>query len=304
MLSTLRLLFALSRTPHGLLDMACPILVVFLWLGRLPSAEIMLIGLVTVFAAYTSGYAVNDLVDRIADRKRYGAGWSEAPGYLDATLPRHPLASGMLRTRHALVWAGAWGLVAAVGSFLLSPASFAIFIASIALEVGYCLLYRLTALRVFVSGVVKTLGPIAGVFAVDRSPLSTRLLLLFLWLFFWEMGGQNIPSDWTDIDEDRALGAKTIPVLLGPTWSGRLAFFSVSVAIALNVAFIVSAPGRGSIPYAVASVAIGAWLLVVPAVGLSASTSRSVIFRLFNWASYYPAALLAAALALKGIASL
>ena len=27
------------------------------------------------------------------------------------------------------------------------------------------------------------------------------MLLIFFWLFFWEIGGQNIPADWHDIEE-------------------------------------------------------------------------------------------------------
>ena len=60
-------------------------------------------------------------------------------------------------------------------------------------------------LRAVVSGMVKTMGPIAAVFAVDPQPSFAFLTVLFLWLFFWEIGGQNIPNDVSDLDEDISL---------------------------------------------------------------------------------------------------
>ncbi len=53
-LSRLKLFWALSRTPHGLLDMCTPVFAALLWLGGFPSVEIILVGLLTTFAGYTA----------------------------------------------------------------------------------------------------------------------------------------------------------------------------------------------------------------------------------------------------------
>jgi 4-hydroxybenzoate polyprenyltransferase len=79
---------------------------------------------------------------------------------------------------------------------------------------------RITHLRSIVSGAVKTSGGIAAVFAVDPHPSSSFLIVLFLWLFFWEIGGQNVPNDWTEMRVDRRIGAKTFPVRFGPERTG------------------------------------------------------------------------------------
>ena len=45
--------------------------------------------------------------------------------------------------------------------------------------------------------------------AVNPHPPFLFTASLFFMLFFWEIGGQNIPNDSADIDEDKKLMAKT-----------------------------------------------------------------------------------------------
>ena len=78
-----------------------------------------------------------------------------------------------------------------------------------------------------VSGVVKTLGAVAAVFAVDPRPSPVFLTVLVLWIFVWEMGGQNIPNDWHDLTADRLGGARTLPVRYGADLSVRLVMGSL-----------------------------------------------------------------------------
>lgn len=65
-----KLLLGLSRTPHGLLDVATPGLAALLCLGHFPDTSVIIVGLITAFAGYTAVYALNDLVDRRVDRER------------------------------------------------------------------------------------------------------------------------------------------------------------------------------------------------------------------------------------------
>ena len=94
-LSRLELFLALSRTPHGLLDMTTPCLAALLWLGAFPPFKVILVGLLTVFAGYSAVYALNDLIDYRSDKKKMEEGlFQDSDSYLDAAIVRHPLAQG------------------------------------------------------------------------------------------------------------------------------------------------------------------------------------------------------------------
>jgi len=280
---------ALSRTHHGLLDLATPGIGALLWLGAFPSLEVIVLGLITAFAGYTAVYAINDLVDYRSDRekiKKSGA-WTASKG-LDGVYIRHPLAHGLLKLNEGLVWAGAWGLLALAGAYLLHPICALIFLFGCLMEITYCLLLRVSHLRTLVSGIVKTSGGIAAVFAVDQNPSPLFLLVLFLWIFLWEIGGQNVPSDWTDVEEDRALQAKTIPVQLGLQRSSKIAFFSLITSVAMSIALLCLTPTRLEPLYFVVALVIGLYTLLIPGYRLYKTKASQEAARLFSRASYYP----------------
>lgn len=292
-LSRLKLFLALSRTPHGLLDLAAPALVALLWLGRFPPLGVVALGLLTVFAGYTAVYALNDLVDyRVDQQKLRLAGGPQADHYLDAVFVRHPLAAGQVSFRDGLVWTGAWALVALLGAYRLNPACALIFLAGCILEAAYCLLLKVSHLRLLVAGVVKSLGALAAVFAVDPRPSPIFLAVVFLWLFFWEVGGQNIPADWHDVEPDRTLDAKTIPVVFGLKQAGALAIVSLVCSLVLSLVMLRLAPIPFPLSQQLLVLGLGVGLLLVPAWGLYRSRAQSEAATLFNCASYYPLALL------------
>ncbi|HMK65388.1 MAG TPA: UbiA family prenyltransferase [Thermodesulfobacteriota bacterium] len=284
---------ALSRTPHGILDMATPALAALLWHGSIPPVRIILLGLITAFAGYTAVYALNDLVDYRHDRKKMEqGGFGQVGADLDAVMVRHPLAQGLLSVQGALLWTSVWAIIALAGAFLLNPFCVVVFLCAALLETLYCLLWDTSPFRTLASGTVKTAGPMAAAFAVDPHPSPVFLLTLFLWLFFWEIGGQNVPNDWTDLEEDRRFKAKTIPVQLGTHWAGTIIFWSLVLAVVLN-GLLMSLTRIGVEILAMPlSMGAGFFLLLLPAYRLLKTGGRRQALVLFNRASYYPLTLL------------
>ena len=104
-----------------------------------------------------------------------------------------------------------------------------------------------------------------------------------------------MPADWTDIEEDRKLQATTIPVRLGVESANRIVLVCVSAAIALSLVLLGFAPGGFRFPMGVTVLAVGGYLLFIPAYRLYKSKDRHDAMGLFNRASYYPLVLLVAA---------
>lgn len=292
-LSRLKLFFALSRTPHGVLDMATPAFAALLCLGAMPPVKVVLLGLITAFSGYTAVYALNDLVDYRSDRRKLQEGrLHSSDHYLDAVIVRHPIALGLLGFRAGLFWMGAWALLALIGAYALNPVCVAIFLGGCLLEAAYCLMWSTSHLRTIVSGAVKTSGGIAAVFAVDPHPSLPFVLLLFLLLFFWEIGGQNVPADWADIEEDARFRAKTIPVRFGPDMANRIILGSLILAVTLSVLIFPFSPVDIDLSSAGVVLLAGLYLLLFPAYRLFTEKERDQAMSLFNKASYYPLALL------------
>lgn len=289
----LKLFLALSRTPHALIDMAAPAAAALLCLGHLPPFSVTAIGIVTMFAGYTAVYALNDVVDLKSDREKvHVGGYGEEEYYLDGAMVRHPMAKGVLSLSSGLAWTFGWAAVALAGAYWLNPVCLYIFLAGCILESIYCLLWRVTPLRTLVNGVVKTLGAMAAVYAVNADPSFLFLAVLFLWIFFWEIGGQNIPCDWTDIEEDRYFSAKTIPIRLGTHRAGLISVFTLVCAMFFHFALFWASPLRWSALLLIGALAANLFLLLWPAFKLAQSRQRSLAVNLFNKASYYPLATL------------
>ena len=289
----LKLYLALSRTPHGIIDMAAPALAALLCLGHFPPIQVTLVGIVTVFAGYTAVYALNDLVDLRTDRQKVDiGGYSDGENYLDGVMMRHPMAKGALSFKAGLAWAVGWAIIALAGAYWLNPVCLYIFLAGCLLEGLYCKLWRVTPLRALVNGAVKTLGSVAAVFAVDPSPSPLFLIALFAWMFAWEIGGQNIPNDWTDIEEDRHFKAQTIPLRLGLHKATLVIVACLTAALFLNIVLLWVSPLTFGILPMIVVVAVNVLLLLHPALLLVERQQRELAMALFNKASYYPLAML------------
>jgi 4-hydroxybenzoate polyprenyltransferase len=277
--------------------MCTPAFAALLWLGAFPPLETILVGLITTFAGYTAVYALNDIVDYRVDQEKAASGILAAAGCdLDGVIVRHPMAQGLLSFYDGVLWAAGWAAVALAGAFLLNPVCVGIFLGGCALEAIYCRLWRVSPFRTLVSGAVKTSGAMAAVFAVDPHPSTVFLTALFFTLFFWELGGQNIPNDLSDLEEDRRLQARTLPVHCGIGRAVSIAAAALAGTLVLNViTFQLSRLPHASF-FAALALAASCYLLVRPGLRLFQTRDRSSAMQLFNRASYYPAAMLAVVL--------
>ena len=283
----LQLFFALSRTHHGVLDMMAPVFAALVYLGHFPDYRIVMAGLITVFAGYTAVYALNDIIGYTDDKKNIQQ-TSQKGRDLDSILIRHPLAQGVISLKSAAIWAGFWSIVAMLGAYYLNPVCIMIFMGGAMLEMMYCGLLKISCLRVIINGFVKAAGPVAAVFAVDRTPDPLFLGLLFGFFFLWEAGGQNIPNDYTDMDEDRKINAKTLPLVFGHTIACLLimVFLAVSFLI-MTLVFFKSPVQFGWFSYLLFGTG-SFFLLILPAQRLMKTRINQAAMSLFNRASYYP----------------
>jgi 4-hydroxybenzoate polyprenyltransferase len=269
------------------LDIAAPGFCALLWLGGFPQWQIILLSLSTGFAAYTAIYALNDLVGIAVDREKFAGGIN--PGYsVEASDMRYPLAQNVLGYRDGWLWFAGWFALALIGSYLLNPAIVIILVAAAILEVVYCLLFKITYLRTLVSGLVKSSGPIAAVFAVDSSPSPYLLIVIFAWVFFWEIGGQNVPADWNDTVEDRRVNAKTIPLRFGPEKASLIVITALALTVIASGFLPLISPAKLGSLYVLASWLIGYFLLLKPGFQLYKLRAGGQAARLFDKASYYP----------------
>jgi 4-hydroxybenzoate polyprenyltransferase len=182
--------------------------------------------------------------------------------------------------------------VALTGAYILHPACVLIFLAGCILETIYCLMLKISSLRTLVSGAVKTSGAIAAVFAVDPNPSVMFLIVMFLWVFCWEIGGQNIPHDWADIEEDRRLQAQTVPVRFGAERATALILGTLIATVVMNVAVLHFSQAVFELLYVIVFMVLGVYFLILPALRLYKTKERRYAMALFNRASYYPLSLL------------
>ena len=285
--------FALSRTTHGVLDLAMPGFVALLWLGDFPPVLTIILSIFTAFAAYTAIYALNDLVGIAVDKEKFSGGINA--GYsVEASDLRYPLAQNALSIRNGALWFAGWFIAAMIGAYILNPFIVVILALAAILEVIYVLLLKVTYLRTFVSGLVKSSGPIAAIFVVDPNPDLSKVLLVLIWIFVWEIGGQNIPADWNDTAEDKRVHAKTIPLQFGTQAAGIIVLFALALTVTFSLLLPRVSPLPLGLPYLLASAFAGLALLLKPGFDLYSQQSEGrMAAMLFDRASFYPMAQLA-----------
>jgi 4-hydroxybenzoate polyprenyltransferase len=113
-------------------------------------------------------------------------------------------------------------------------------------------------------------------------------------VFFWEIGGQNIPADWNDTLEDRRVNAKTIPIHFGFKRAGLIVVMALSLTVITSMFLPLVSPVQLGWSYLLASAVVGFLLLLKPGYELYKQHQEGrLAARLFDHASYYPLAQLA-----------
>jgi len=284
-----KLFLALSRTPHFLIDLATPMAAALLCVGRFPPLSTIILGLITVFAGYACIYALNDVTDYELDRKRMEERARDQVCFdLDCIFVRHPLAQGFITLAAGWMWTVLWGLIALVGATLLNPVCAAIFIVGAILEVIYCKFYGYSQWKILIAATVKNLGSLAAIYAVNPSPPLEFIIIVFIWIALWEVGGQNIPNDLVDMDEDRRLAGKTIPVVYGPNLSVLIILITLiaSFVLGLGLVFLSPLPFKGV--YLLGAIISGLLFLLIPLKRFLSERETTKAITLFNQASLYP----------------
>jgi 4-hydroxybenzoate polyprenyltransferase len=274
---------------HSILDVAHPAIGGLLVFGGFPPTPTILLGLGAAFAGFTAVFALNDVMDYRVDREKMAKYKDDRAGFdLDSVGQRHPVAQGDLSYRAAIGWVVFWGLLSLVLAFILKPLCALLLVAAIGLETGYCKLLRRSHWKALLSGCMVAVGGLAGVFAVSSTPRPSTVALFFVWAFAWEVGGRNIPNDWSDLDEDIHLGIRTFPVRFGRPASSKVSFALLCVIVLTSLGF----PLVTTIPYPAVylglALAAGLVFLILPAITwLRVQTTEAALF-LFNRACFYP----------------
>ncbi|MBW1982165.1 MAG: UbiA family prenyltransferase [Deltaproteobacteria bacterium] len=289
----LQLFLALSRTPHLVIDLATPMAAALLCLGKFPAASTIVVGMITVFAGYACIYALNDVTDYHLDRRRMAAiARGDSCFDLDCIFVRHPLAQGLIPYVKGVAWTIFWGAMALLGAAYLNPLCAAIFVMAGILEVIYCKLYSLSQWKILLAAVVKTLGGLAAIYAVNPEPPGSFVLIFFLWVALWEIGGQNIPNDLVDMQEDSRLGGKTIPVVYGTSSAVMIILTALLASVILGLGIILFSPLPQKWLYGAGALLSGVFLLLLPFHKFVNSRDLKQAVNLFNKASLYPVGIL------------
>lgn len=258
-------------------------------LGHLPDMRTMVIGIFACLFGTGALIGLNDLLDISLDRRRMAVENEAHSLDLGSLFIHHPVAKGVISMPVGVMWVGflsllSLALIAAVRSSLW-PIFFVIAVC-VAL---YSIVGRYTYLKfVFVAAAV-TLGALAGWLAVAPPNLST-FLLFGLWTYLWEIGGRNVPNDFNDVDEDTALGVKTIPVVLGRERAGKIVFWTLLASFLASLPLMM-ATIRSPIFIAVASIT-SLFLLLAPGFALMRDPRPEISRKLYNKAAVFQLVLL------------
>lgn len=283
-------LLGFSRAYIGFFVLAQSALGAVLALKQLPSLDSMIIGAIACLAGSYSFVAYNDLLDAPIDKMRFDNKLRDIEGFdMGSAFERHPVAKGIISYRLAVVWVLAMVVISALGIAYLKPSLVAVLPIIAIFVTAYSLLSLRSPLKVLAVAIAVTLGGTAGWIAVS----STHNLLFWLfvaWTFCWEIGGRNIPNDFNDVEEDREIGIKTFPVIMGCDAAAHIImiFLSLTALLSVPMAWLAT----HSYIVTVIAIVIATFLLLIPGLRLMQDSIPQKSLRLYNRSAFYPPTML------------
>ena len=291
-----RALLGMSRAIVAVFVLAHAGLAAILATKTIPDINTIIIGSLACVFGTGALIGLNDLLDIDLDRRRYvelgpAPVKEEEPGGFDigSLFIHHPVARGVISLRLGIAWAALLSAASLFFIYELKPSLWPIFFAIGVFVVLYSVLGSFSYWKFLAVATAVTLGALAGWLTV-ADETSLALWFFVAWTFLWEIGGRNVPNDFNDIDEDRVLGVKTIPVVLGPKTASRVVLAALMLSYALSFPLFILA--RMPAFFIAAAAAVGLYLLLIPAWGLWRDPRPEISQRLYNRSAVYPLVLL------------
>lgn len=169
--------------------------------------------------------------------------WSDRD--LDARNPRtqgRALVTGRYSPRAALGLTVANGGIVLLAAYLLNPVALALAPVALAIVLGYSLTKRYTWGTTVVLGLVEGITP-GAVYVAVTAALPWIALVAVTAMLLWGTAFETIHS-LGDLDSDRSLGLRSIPLAIGPDRAVRLIPVLHAAALILFGAYVWFA-GRG-----------------------------------------------------------
>jgi 4-hydroxybenzoate polyprenyltransferase len=284
----IRALLGMSRALVAVFVVAHAGLAAILATGQLPPVQTIVLGVFACFFGTGALIGLNDLLDIDLDRRRMAA---EKPDRLDlgSMFIHHPVAKGVISLAAGVAWVVFLSALSLALIVALRPDLWPLFFAIAACVALYSIVGRYTYWKFLAVAMAVTLGALAG-WLVVAPPNFTTFLLFGLWTYLWEIGGRNVPNDFNDVEEDAALGVKTIPVVLGWAFAGKIVFFSLTASVAVSIPLMVLAGLPW--PFVLAALGVAAYLLLLPGYALMKEPRPEISRGLYNKSAVYPLVLL------------
>lgn len=214
------LILDFARSRSALFSLGEPAVGALLAYRGVPTAKVILLGIVAALAGYFCVYALNDLLDLKADRREI-AFKADQPdtgsdvAQLDIIAVRHPVAAGALSLWAGIAFVVTLGIIGFTAAYFLRPLCAWLFIVCALLQVLYCSLRHRTWLKIIPAGVMVSVGGLAGWFAIPKTTFGWGAAAFFILLLLWEIAGRNLSNDLADVEHDRLVGIRTFAATRG-----------------------------------------------------------------------------------------
>ncbi len=201
------------------LNLAFALAFLFLASGGLPSLEKLALIVVAFVAARNAGHSFNRWADREQDRQN--------PRTKDRAL-----VTGRFSPRFALGFAYGNAVIVVVAAYFLSPLAFILAPVALAIIFVYSFTKRASSLTTAYLGLVQAITP-AAIYIAIQGTLPPFVLLAVAAMLCWGTAFETVHS-LGDLESDRALGLRSIPLRIGV----RRAALLVPVLHAVALAFL------------------------------------------------------------------